>query len=263
VAGPASAVPPARRGVSERASGVGPERAAGHLVKLLLWRHGRTAWNAEHRFQGHSDVPLNATGHEQARRTARYLAALHPAAIYSSDLVRAVETAEYLAGLTGLPLQLEKDLRERGGGSWEGLTDQEIRTQYPAEYAAWVPPDGESVTVVADRSAAALQRIADTLDGGSLAVLVSHGAAISLAMSRLLGLPERVRVLGPLGNCAWSVMGRRDGHWRLLEHNAGKILDLVAEPVSEPEEPVEVLTVGPEQAPLVGTPPRPERTDRP
>jgi len=83
---------------------------------------------------------------------------------------------------------------------------------------------------------------------------VSHGAAISLGISRLLGLPERVRVLGPLGNCAWSVLGRRDGHWRLLEHNAGKILDLIAEPVSEsvsePEqEPVEVLTVGPEQAP--------------
>jgi probable phosphoglycerate mutase len=220
----------------------------------VLWRHGQTAWNAEHRFQGHSDVPLNPAGHEQARRTARFIAALHPRAIYSSDLVRAVETAEHLARLTGLPVQLEKDLRERGGGSWEGLTDAEIRTQYPAEYAAWVPPDGESVTTVADRAAAAFQRIADSLDSGSLAVLVSHGAAISLGMSRLLGLPERVRVLGPLGNCAWSVLGRRDGHWRLLEHNAGKILDLIAEPE---EEPVEVLTVGPEQAPLTGSSARP------
>lgn len=232
------------------AAGVGPDRAPGHVARLLLWRHGQTAWNAEHRFQGHSDVQLNETGHEQARRTARYIAALHPDAIYSSDLVRAVETAEYLARLTGLPVQLEKDLRERGGGSWEGLTDAEIRTQYPVEYAAWVPPDGESVTIVADRAAAAFQRIADSLGSGSLAVLVSHGAAISLGISRLLGLPERVRVLGPLGNCAWSVLGRRDGHWRLLEHNAGRILDQIAELVSEPEqEPVEVLTVGPEQAP--------------
>ena len=233
---------------------MGPERAPGHIVRLLLWRHGQTAWNAEHRFQGHSDVPLNETGHEQARRTARYIAALHPDAIYSSDLARAVETAEHLARLTGLPVQLEKDLRERGGGSWEGLTDAEIRTQYPAEYAAWVPPDGEPVTIVADRAAAAFQRIADSLGSGSLAVLVSHGAAISLGISRLLGLPERVRVLGPLGNCAWSVLGCRDGHWRLLEHNAGKILDQIAEKVSEPEqEPVEVLTVGPEQAPLIGS----------
>jgi len=244
------------------ASGVGPERAADHIVKLLLWRHGQTTWNAERRFQGHSDVPLDATGHEQARRTARYIAALHPAAIYSSDLARAVETADYLARLTGLPVQLDKDLRERGGGSWEGLTDAEIRAEYPAEYAAWVPPDGESVTAVADRSAASLQRIADSLDSGTLAVLVSHGAAINLGMSRLLGLPERVRVLGPLGNCAWSVLGRRGGHWRLLEHNAGRILDQVAEPASERDsevvsEPVEVLTVGPEQTPLAGSTPAP------
>jgi glucosyl-3-phosphoglycerate phosphatase len=226
------------------AAGVGPERAPGHFVKLLLWRHGQTSWNAERRFQGYSDVPLDATGHEQARRTARYIAALQPDAIHSSDLARAVETAEYLARLAGLPVQLDKDLRERGGGSWEGLTDTEIRAQYPVEYATWVPPDGESVTVVADRAAAALQRIADSLESGSLAVLVSHGAAINLGMSRLLGLPERVRVLGPLGNCAWSILGRRDGHWRLLEHNVGRMPDQVAEPDSEP---VEVVTVGPEQ----------------
>jgi len=236
----------------------GPERAAGNIVRLLLWRHGQTDWNAERRFQGHSDVPLNVTGHEQARQAARYIAALHPAAIFSSDLARAAETAEYLARVTGLRVQLDKDLRERGGGSWEGLTDAEIRAEFPAEYAAWIPPDGESVTMVADRAAASLQRIADNLDSGSLAVVVSHGAAISLGMSRLLGLPERVRVLGPLGNCAWSVLGRRDGHWRLLEHNAGRILDQVAEPVQETEsEPVEVLTVGPEQAPLAGSRSRP------
>jgi probable phosphoglycerate mutase len=107
---------------------------------------------------------------------------------------------------------------------------------------------------VADRAAAAFQRIADSLDTGSLAVLVSHGAAINLGISRLLGLPERIRVLGPLGNCAWSVLARRDGHWRLLEHNVGRELDQVAEPESEP---VEVLTVGPEQAPLAGSTPGP------
>jgi probable phosphoglycerate mutase len=218
----------------------------GHAVKLLLWRHGQTAWNAERRFQGHSDVPLDATGHEQARRAARYIAALHPRGLYSSDLSRAVETAEYLARLTGLPVQLDKDLRERGGGSWEGLTDAEIRAQYPAEYATWAPPDGEPVTAVAGRSAGSLQRIADSLDSGSLAVIVGHGAQINLGLSRLLGLPERVRVMGPLGNCAWSTLGRRDGHWRLLEHNVGRLPDQVAEP--EQSEPVEVLTVGPEPA---------------
>jgi glucosyl-3-phosphoglycerate phosphatase len=223
-------------------TGVGPDRApdyAERVVRLVLWRHGQTAWNAQRRFQGHSDVPLDATGHEQAREAARYLAAMRPDAIFSSDLARAVETASYLAELTGLPVQLDQGLRERGGGAWEGLTDAEIRAGYPEAYAAWVPPDGEPIGDVADRSAAAMARIADSMNG-TLAVLVSHGAAINLGISRLLGLPERTRLLGPLGNCSWSVLGRRGGHWRLLEHNVGQLPDLAPEPVP-------VLAAGPEE----------------
>lgn len=208
------------------------------MVRLVLWRHGQTTWNAERRFQGHSDIPLDATGQEQASSAARYLAAMRPSAIFSSDLARATQTAERLARLAGLPVQVDKDLRERGGGAWEGLTDAEIRAGYPVEYPTWNPPDGEPVTAVASRVASAFERAADTVSDGSLAVLVSHGAAISLGISRLLGLPERVRVLGPLANCAWSVMGRRAGHWRLLEHNVGVLPDLAAEPV-------EVLAAGP------------------
>jgi glucosyl-3-phosphoglycerate phosphatase len=235
--------------VAPGAPGVGPDRNASDVVKLVLWRHGRTAWNAQRRFQGHADVPLDETGHAQARDAARYLAAMRPAAIFSSDLARAAETAAYLAELTGLPVQLDKDLRERGGGVWEGLTDAEIRAGYPEAYAAWVPPDGEPVDSVAERTAAAFQRIADGLAGsGSLAVLVSHGAAINLGVSRLLGLPERTRVLGPLGNCSWSVLGRRAGHWRLLEHNVGRLPDL------DPE-PVPVLAAGPEEEAGPGFPP--------
>jgi probable phosphoglycerate mutase len=219
--------------------GAGPDRAAGPVLRLVLWRHGQTVWNAERRFQGHSDISLDETGHEQARYAARYLAAMHPDAIFSSDLSRASETAAYLADLTGLPVQLDKDLRERGGGAWEGLTDQEIREGYPEAYAEWIPPDGEPVSAVADRVSAALERVADNADG-SLVVLVSHGAAISLGISRLLGLPERTRVLGPLGNCSWSVLGKRWGNWRLLEHNVGRLPDL------DPE-PVPVLAAGPEE----------------
>ena len=208
------------------------------VKRLVLWRHGQTAWNAERRFQGHADISLDATGREQARSAARYLAAMHPAAIFSSDLARAAQTAEYLSRLARLPVQTDKDLRERGGGAWEGLTDTEIRARYPAEYGTWNPPDGEPVEAVADRTSAAFGRIAASLDGGSLAVLVSHGAAISLGISRLLGLPERIRVIGPLANCGWSVLGCRAGSWRLLEHNVGTLPDLAPEPV-------EVLAAGP------------------
>jgi len=125
---------------------------------------------------------------------------------------------------------LDKDLRERHGGGWEGLNDAEIRARYPAEHASWSPPDGEPSPVVAERVAGALQRIADRLaegdrDGTSrLAVVASHGAALRLGMSRFLGMPEELfGVLGPLSNCSWSVLGQRRGQWRLLEHNAGTL----------------------------------------
>ena len=194
----------------------------------MLWRHGQTIWNAEHRFQGQSDIPLDETGQAQAERAARLLAALRPDLIVSSDLSRAAQTAAPLARLTGLEVTLDKDLRERHGGRWEGLNDTEIRTQYPVEHANWTPPDGEPSPVVAERVAGALHRIAEAIaEPGmptGLAVVVSHGAALRLGMSRLLGMPEDLfGVLGPLSNCSWSVLGRRNGRWRLVEHNAGTL----------------------------------------
>ena len=199
----------------------------------MLWRHGQTVWNAEHRFQGQSDIPLDETGQAQAERAARLLAALRPDLIVSSDLTRATGTAAPLAQLTGLEVMLDKDLRERHGGRWEGLTDTEIRTRYPVEHANWTPPDGEPSPVVAERVAGALHRIAEAVvaEKGAepgmttgLAVVVSHGAALRLGMSRLLGMPEDLfGVLGPLSNCSWSVLGRWYGRWRLVEHNAGTL----------------------------------------
>jgi probable phosphoglycerate mutase len=204
----------------------------------VLWRHGQTVWNAEHRFQGQSDIPLDETGQAQAERAARLLAALRPDLIVSSDLTRAAATAAPLARLTGLEVTLDKDLRERHGGRWEGLTDTEIRTRYPVEHANWTPPDGEPSPVVADRVGGALHRIAEAVAAEAvvaeavaeprmttgLAVVVSHGAALRLGMSRLLGMPEDLfGVLGPLSNCSWSVLGRRYGRWRLVEHNAGTL----------------------------------------
>ncbi|HEY7262357.1 MAG TPA: histidine phosphatase family protein [Trebonia sp.] len=196
---------------------------------MVLWRHGQTVWNAERRFQGQSDIALDETGQAQAERAARLLAALRPDLIVSSDLSRAAQTAAPLSRLTGLAVTLDKDLRERSGGCWEGLTDTEIRTRYPVEHASWTPPDGEPSAVVAERVAGALLRVAEAaaekVDAEpGLAVVVSHGAALRLGMSRLLGMPEELfGVLGPLSNCSWSVLGRRHGRWRLVEHNAGTL----------------------------------------
>ena len=118
----------------------------------------------------------------------------------------------------------DKDLRERHGGAWEGLTDVQIRAQYPVEHAQWLPPGGESTVAVGERAGAALQRISDGLAPGSLAVVVSHGAALRLGAAVLLGLPEDLwGVIGPLSNCSWSVLARRGQRWRLIEHNAGTL----------------------------------------
>jgi broad specificity phosphatase PhoE len=190
----------------------------------VLWRHGQTVWNAEGRFQGQSDIELDVTGVAQAERAARLLTALRPAAIVSSDLRRAAATAAALAQLTGLAVSYDKDLRERYGGAWEGLTNAEIRERYPAGYASWNPPDGEATDAVAQRACGALERVAEATEPGSLAVVVSHGAALRLGMARLLGLADdQLGVLGPLANCSWSVLEQRRSRWRLLEHNAGTL----------------------------------------
>lgn len=191
---------------------------------MVLWRHGQTLWNAEGRFQGQTDIPLDEVGVQQAENAARRLAALRPTAIVSSDLGRAMATAAPLARLTGLAVASDKDLRERHGGAWEGLTDAEIRARYPAEHAAWQPPGGESPAAVAERAGTALARIADSMTAGNLTVIVSHGAALRLGAAWLLGFPEELwGTIGPLANCAWSVVGRRSERWRLIEHNAGTL----------------------------------------
>lgn len=205
----------------------------------MLWRHGQTAFNAQRRFQGQLDVPLNDLGRSQAAKAARHLAALGPAAIYSSDLSRASQTADALARLTGLSVKLDPGLRERAGGEWEGKSDVELREHY-ADYstwtsapAAWAPPGGESGTQVTDRTSAALLRIADTAPGGSVTVAVAHGGCLGMGMGRLLGIPDGVRMLGGLGNCRWAVLGRRGGRWRLLEHNVGSLPEPVADPAAD------------------------------
>jgi probable phosphoglycerate mutase len=178
----------------------------------------------EGRFQGQTDIPLDEVGVQQAESAARRLAALRPDLIVASDLGRAMATAAPLARLTGLVVTSDKDLRERHGGAWEGLTDADIRARYPSEHAVWQPPGGEPTAVVAERAGAAMARIADGMAPGTLAVVVSHGAALRLGAAWLLGFPEDLwGTIGPLANCSWSVIGRRSTRWRLIEHNAGTL----------------------------------------
>jgi probable phosphoglycerate mutase len=143
--------------------------------------------------------------------------------IVSSDLSRASATAAPLARLTGLEVILDKDLRERQGGRWEGLNDAEIRAQYPDAHRTWNPPDGEQSSAVAERVGAALQRIAAALadqvtgpDG--LAVVVSHGAAIRLVSAVLAGVDSSFALDHHLPNAQSVVLTPiTDGRWSCLQ----------------------------------------------
>ncbi len=90
--------------------------------RVLLWRHGQTDWNVVNRFQGHSDIDLNEVGRFQVQHAAQILAGMKPTMIISSDLGRARDTAQSLADLTGLTVEIDEDLRETNGGLWEGKT---------------------------------------------------------------------------------------------------------------------------------------------
>jgi len=196
--------------------------------RVVLWRHGRTAWNAESRFQGTTDVALDEVGVAQAERAARDLATLSPHRIVSSDLQRARATAETLAGMVGLEVSTDPDLRETYAGSWQGLVRDEIVAADGDTWRRWIagddvrPGGGETRTEVATRVSGAVLRHADGLPPGGTLVVASHGGAVRACIGTLLGLPvEHWTTLGGLVNCAWSVLEEQpDGRWRLVEHNA-------------------------------------------
>ena len=106
-------------------------------TRIVLIRHGETAWNAERRLQGHLDIDLNEEGQRQARALAAALANEHFDVLVSSDLARASQTAKALGDLTGLPLYIDGRLRERCYGAVEGLRHADIEARFPREYAAW------------------------------------------------------------------------------------------------------------------------------
>lgn len=198
------------------------------MTRLLLWRHGQTAWNAADRVQGQTDVDLSEVGHTQAEAAAARLAELHPDVIVSSDLRRAADTAAALAAVTGLSVACDARLRERHYGEWQGLTNSEISARWPEASERWraglpVPEFGiEDLDEVGKRMASALQDAADAHPGGTI-VVASHGGAIRRGVVALLGWPESVvRTIGVISNCHWVElrMDPRRG-WQLRAYNVG------------------------------------------
>jgi probable phosphoglycerate mutase len=166
---------------------------------ILLIRHGETAWNAERRLQGHLDIPLNGEGERQAALLAEALAGESLDVLVSSDLARARQTAQAVATLRGLPLQVEPGLRERGYGGFEGLLYAEIEQRFPHEFAAWQARNvdaalpegkniGETFRAFFERATGAILALAGRHPGKTLA-LVAHGGVLECAYRLALGMP--------------------------------------------------------------------------
>jgi len=183
--------------------------------RLVLVRHGRTAWNAEGRFQGQADPPLDGLGWEQARRAAEVVAAMRPAAIVASDLRRAHQTAVMVGAACGLIPSTDCQLREIALGGWEGLERDEAARRFPAEYAAWTAGrdvrrgGGETQGEAGARVATALMGFLWRAGPGRTVVAVSHGLALQGAMDVLAtsGLVKLGGARPPhLGNGEWIVL---------------------------------------------------------
>ncbi|MDQ4007557.1 MAG: histidine phosphatase family protein [Actinomycetota bacterium] len=199
--------------------------------RLVLWRHGRTAWNVAGRAQGSTDVPMDDVGRQQARDAAARLASLRPRLVWSSPLSRAVETATELARLTSLPVSTDSRLQEINTGERQGLTVDELRERFPDVWRAFVAGEelprargGEVEPEVADRVAAAMHDAVERLGPGESGVLVSHGVSIRVGLCRFLGLPHgHWHLLAGVSNCAWVVVEEWRRGWRLVDYNAGSL----------------------------------------
>jgi broad specificity phosphatase PhoE len=157
--------------------------------RILLARHGQTAWNALGRLQGHTDIELDSTGREQARALADAVRDAGVTRLWSSDLARARETAAIVATELGLPPpEVDPDLRERRFGVFEGLTRDECAANHPDAWRDWVaqtshPPGGEARAAAILRMQRAMLRV--VADGTTL--VVSHGGVMRLWLMELLG----------------------------------------------------------------------------
>ncbi|MCL4528358.1 MAG: histidine phosphatase family protein [Chloroflexi bacterium] len=180
------------------------------MTDLILIRHGETDWNLEGRWQGQADVALNERGRAQAVLIAQELKDVSISAIYSSDLIRAFETAQELSKATGLPVNIDRRLREIHQGEWQGMLVADIRSRYADHFERRrldplniAPPGGETVAQVRSRVLAAVHEIVSQHPSETVAI-VSHGFALAVILAEYQGHPiDNVWKLIP-NNGAWQ-----------------------------------------------------------
>jgi probable phosphoglycerate mutase len=165
-----------------------------YLIILHLVRHAETIWHAENKYAGHKDIPLTELGHSQAQELIKWVTEIQPSAIYSSDLMRAIDTARPLGDALGIETKIDTRLREVNFGEIEGLTQLEMKEKYPELYENYLitpanvqMPSGESGKTALERAWPAVIEIINENKDQDV-ILVSHGTLIRLIACELLGL---------------------------------------------------------------------------
>ena len=192
---------------------------------LYVMRHGLTDWNQSRRIQGHLDPPLNATGRAQARLAGLRLARTGAAALYSSDLQRACETARLVGRAAGLQVVQNVGLREINFGIWQGLSSQEIRQRHPRVYAARrdnpydvAPAGAETWRQFYDRAVQAVTDILAVERAGPV-VVVTHSGVCTVLGLRAQGLDCTGRRTFESHNCGIHTIEVCGERWRALRFN--------------------------------------------
>ena len=209
-------------------------------TEILIIRHGQTAWNKLKRYQGHSDIPLNERGEQQAVALAETLKNERLDAIISSDLLRALKTAEEIAKWHGLPVQVDSTLRERCYGIFEGMQLEEIERDYPEHLARWqaaepdfaFPPgerEAETLRQFYHRALMALHRWAETHPGQKIAI-VAHFGIIESAWRAAHGIPLGQSARMPVLNTSINRFAVRDGIIELLAWGETEHLEPLRKP---------------------------------
>lgn len=198
------------------------------MNRLLVVRHGQTEWNITGRIQGSSDIDLDETGKAQAVEAAPALAAYEPVRIISSDLRRAVDTARPIAQIVGVEVELDKRLRERAYGPWEGLTHHEIAEQFPDDHRRWrsqeplLHPEIETWGELKRRTGDAARDIVEAEFDGTV-IVVCHGGSARQIVGGVLGWDhDPTSGLSGMDNAHWADLRRmKSGKWRLFGYNLG------------------------------------------
>lgn len=197
------------------------------MTTLYIVRHGESMANHENCFAGQRDVALTELGLRQADCTARFLQELPLAAVYSSDLRRAADTAAAIARPHGLSVTRRADLREINGGLWEGAAYEEIMRRFPEDYRVWKNKvglsrctGGETVAQVQARAAQAVTAIAQSNEGRAVC-LVAHGLVIRALEAFFTAAPlEEMEKISFVANASVTEVSFAAGKWQLKKRDA-------------------------------------------